>query len=151
MSTHAPAPRKLPNSIWAELRTAHASGLGLRELARNAGIPAGTVLARAQREGWTRQIQQARAIVTAPQDSPTVSPAHAAAVSMQERATRHVERMAGLVEKTLPHLEAMEPGAILDRVEDIDRLDKVARRSYGLDDEQQGQGGTGIAIQINIG
>ena len=42
MTTQAAAPRKLnrlPNSTWAELRTAHASGIGLRELARNAGIP----------------------------------------------------------------------------------------------------------------
>lgn len=151
MNTKHPAPRKLPNSTWAELKTAHASGIGLRELARNAGIPAGTVLARAKREGWTRQIQQARAIVTAPQDSPTVSPARAAAVSMQERATRHVERMAGIVEKTLPAVEAMQPGGILDRIEDIDRLDKIGRRAYGLTDEQQqGQGGF-FAIQINIG
>ena len=64
MNTTA-APRKLnrlPNSTWAELRTAHAIGIGLRELARNAGIPAGTVLARAKREGWTERVQSARTL-----------------------------------------------------------------------------------------
>ena len=49
-----------PNSTWAEIRTAYASGLGLRELARNMGIPAGTVLARSKREGWTQQIATAK-------------------------------------------------------------------------------------------
>jgi len=33
---------------------------GLREIARNMGIPAGTVLARSKREGWTQQIAQAK-------------------------------------------------------------------------------------------
>jgi hypothetical protein len=42
------------------MKTAYASGIGLRELARNMGIPEGTVLARSQREGWTRQIQIAK-------------------------------------------------------------------------------------------
>ena len=57
---------RLTNSDWAEIRTAHASGIGLRELARNMGIPAGTVLARSKREGWTRQIQTAKALACQP-------------------------------------------------------------------------------------
>jgi hypothetical protein len=40
-------------------KTAYAAGIGLRELARNMEIPAGTVLARAKREGWTQQIAAA--------------------------------------------------------------------------------------------
>ena len=149
MNTTAAVPRKLPSSTWGELRTAHASGLGLRELARNAGIPAGTVLARAKREGWTRQIQQARAIVPAAQNPPAV--ADAVAVTMQQRGQRHLQRMAGVVEKTLPHVETMEPGEVLDRVEDIDRLDKVARRTYGLDaHEAAGVVGLNILSAINI-
>jgi hypothetical protein len=35
-------------------------GIGLREIARNMGIPEGTVLARAKREGWTRDIRSLR-------------------------------------------------------------------------------------------
>ena len=45
-----------------QIKTAYASGIGLREIARNMGIPEGTVLARAQREGWTREIQNAKAL-----------------------------------------------------------------------------------------
>ena len=51
---------RIPASTWAEIRTAYASGIGLRELARNMGIPAGTVLARSKREGWTQQIAAAK-------------------------------------------------------------------------------------------
>jgi hypothetical protein len=43
--------RTIPNSTWAEIRTAYASGIGLREIARNMNIPEGTVLSRAKRDG----------------------------------------------------------------------------------------------------
>src|SRR2546430_16922228 len=40
------------SGLWEQIKTAYASGIGLREIARNIGSPAGTVLARANREGW---------------------------------------------------------------------------------------------------
>ena len=40
--------------------------------------------------------------------------------------------MANIVEKTMPRVEAMDPGAILDRVDDVEKLDKVARRTFGI-------------------
>jgi DNA invertase Pin-like site-specific DNA recombinase len=52
--------RTITNEIWEQIKTAYASGLGLREITRNTGIPEGTVLARAKREGWTQQIQNAK-------------------------------------------------------------------------------------------
>ena len=52
----------ITNETWQQIKTAHASGIGLRELARNAGVPEGTVLSRAKREGWMRQIQSAKAL-----------------------------------------------------------------------------------------
>ena len=48
--------RKITNETWNEIKTAYASGIGLRELSRNTGISPGTILSRAKREGWTRQI-----------------------------------------------------------------------------------------------
>ena len=51
------------NATWVEIRTAYASGIGLREIARNMGIPERTILARAKREAWTREIQNAKALV----------------------------------------------------------------------------------------
>ena len=54
--------RRISASTWAEIRTAYASGIGLREIARNMGIPAGTVLARSKRDEWTQQIAAAKLI-----------------------------------------------------------------------------------------
>jgi len=48
---------RISADVWEQIKTAYASGIGLRELGRNMGVPAGTVLARAKREGWTQQIQ----------------------------------------------------------------------------------------------
>jgi hypothetical protein len=97
------------------------------------GLPEGTVLARAKREGWTREIQSAKALAKR-EASPAVTPVQAVAASMQQRGERHVGRMANIVEKTLPHVEAMEPGAILDCIDDVDTLDKIGRRTFGLSD-----------------
>ena len=52
---------RIPASTWAEIRTAYASGIGLREIARNMGIPEGTVLARASRERGHATSRQQRA------------------------------------------------------------------------------------------
>src|SRR5436190_22990696 len=121
--------KRIPESTWAEIRTAYASGIGLREIARNMGISEGTVLARANREGWTQQIQSAKSLI---KREASVTPVEAVSASMQQRGERHLGRMANIVEKTMPHVEAMEPGAILDRVDDVERLDKVARRTFGI-------------------
>jgi DNA invertase Pin-like site-specific DNA recombinase len=41
---------RISSDVWQQVKTAYASGIGLREIARNMGIPAGTILARAKRE-----------------------------------------------------------------------------------------------------
>jgi hypothetical protein len=67
---------------------------------------------------------------------------------MQQRGERHLGRMANIVEKTVPHVEAMEPGAILDRIDDVETLDKVARRAYGISDGDAH--GDNVAVNIAI-
>ena len=104
------------------------------------GIPAGTVLARANREGWSRQRDNAKALVKREEAAKAITPFEAASASMQQRGERHLGCMANIVEKTMPHVEAMEPGAILDRVDDVEKLDKVARRTFGLNDDSPYQG-----------
>ena len=88
--------RTIPAETWEQVRTAHASGIGLREIARNMGLPAGTVLVKAKREGWTQAIATARANA-APAGPPAVTPADAAAVTMAQRAQRYTGRIAGVV------------------------------------------------------
>jgi hypothetical protein len=125
---------KISPERWEQIKTAHASGIGLREIARNMGLAEGTVLARAKREGWTQQIQSAAALAKREDASLTVTPVEAVAMSMQQRGERHLGRMANIVEKTVPHVEAMEPGAILDRIDDVETLDKIGRRTFGISD-----------------
>jgi hypothetical protein len=128
---------RISSERWEQIKTAHASCIGLREIARNMGIPEGTILSRAKREGWTRQIQNAKALVKCEETSTAVTPLEAVSASMQQRGERHIGRMANIVEKTVPHVEAMEPGAILDRVDDVETLDKIGRRTFGISDVKE--------------
>ena len=123
---------RLSKDTWDQIKAAYAAGIGLREIARKMNVPEGTVLARAKREGWTQQIQTAKALVKREEASLAITPVQAVAMSMQQRGERHLGRMANIVEKTMPHVEAMEPGAILDRVDAVEKLDKVARRTFGI-------------------
>src|SRR4030095_3133565 len=132
--------------VWQQVKTAYASGIGLREIARNMNIPEGTVLARAKREAWTRQIQNAKALAQREDTPPTITPTEAVAATMQQRGQRHVERMAGVTEKVLPHLEGMEPDEILSRVDQVEKLDKVARRTFGFDNNK----GQFVGLRLNV-
>jgi hypothetical protein len=135
--------RTIINETWEQVKTAYASGIGLRELARNTGIPPGTILSRAKREGWTREIQSAKALVKH-EDAIVATPAEAAAMSMQQRGERHVERMVGISERGVDHIETMDGSGILRSIDQIDRLDRIARRTLRLDDVEPGQ------ISLNV-
>jgi len=155
--------RQISVETWEQIKTAFASGIGLRELARNMGIPAGTVLARSKREGWTQQVAWAKLIERpelardlAKSDAiNAITPMQSAAITMHERAKRHVARMAGITDKVLPHLESMEPAEILDSARNLERFDYVARRNYRLENLPADTGplsisllGTHNAVQI---
>ena len=126
--------RTITNEIWDQVKTAFASGIGLREIARKMGISPGTILSRASREGWTGEIHSAKALVKR-EDAPVVSPLKAVAMTMQQRGERHVERMAGVSEKVLSHVESLEPDVILDQIDNVEKADRVARRTFGLNDD----------------
>ena len=128
---------KISSDVWEQVKTAYATGsIGLREIARNMGIPEGTVLARAKREGWTGEIKNAKALAKREHASPAVTPVQAVALSMQQRGERHVERMAGVSERGVDHVETMDGPEILKSVDGIDKLDKIGRRTFGLEDGQ---------------
>src|SRR5438552_17511541 len=85
---------RISSEGWEQIKTPYASGLGLREIARNMGIPEGTVLARAKGEGWTREIQSAKALAKR-EDALAATPIEAVAVLMQQRATRTCDGRSG--------------------------------------------------------
>jgi hypothetical protein len=82
----------------------------------------------------------AKALAKREDTAKAITPFEAASATMQQRGERHLGRMANIVEKTIPHVEAMEPGAILDRVDDVEKLDKVARRTFGISDDDDVHG-----------
>jgi hypothetical protein len=55
-------------------------------------------------------------------------------MSMQKGGERHVERMAGISERDVNHVETMDGSEILNSVDEIEKLDKVARRTFGIAD-----------------
>jgi hypothetical protein len=141
--------RMITRATWAEIRTAYASGIGLREIARNMNISEGTVLARAKREGWTREIQNAKALVKREDSALAVTPVEAVAATLAERGQRHLRRMAGVSEKAVDHIETMDGPEILNSVDQIEKLDKVARRTFRLDDNPLPAGFTLNTLNIN--
>jgi hypothetical protein len=90
----------------------------------------------AKREGWTREIQNAKALVKREDASLAVTAAEAVAMSMRQRRERHLERMAGVSERGVDHIETMDGPGIVRSIDQIDKLDKVARRTFHLDDIQ---------------
>ncbi len=121
--------------VWQQVKTAYASGIGLREIARSMGIPEGTILSRAKREGWTREIQSAKALAKREDSAPAVTATEAVAITMRQRGERHLSRMASVSERGVDHIETMQGSEILARVDQIEKLDKVARRTFGLSDD----------------
>jgi hypothetical protein len=120
---------------WEQIKTAYASGLGLREIARSMHVSENTVLSRAHREGWSGQVNDAKALAKRDDTAKAITPFEAASASMQKRGERHVERMAGISERGVDHTETMDGPEILNSVDQIEKLDKVARRTFGLKDD----------------
>jgi hypothetical protein len=139
--------RKITNEIWMQVETAYASGIGLREIARNMSISEGTVLSRAKREGWTRRIQSAKTLAKR-EDAVLATPVQAAAMTMQQRGERHLGRMAGVSERGVDHIETMDGPEILKSVDRIDKLDKIGRRTFGLDDAETHAHNTLVNVNI---
>jgi hypothetical protein len=127
--------RRISKATWEEIKTAYFSGIGLRELARNMKIPAATILARARREGWTRQAQAAKALASTQEKLPTV--ANAVAITMKQRGQKHLARMADTVDRIMRTVEQLDAAQLLDLIERVEKLDKIARRTYGLSENGQ--------------
>jgi len=120
-------------------------------------IPAGTVLARSKREGWTQRIAQAKLIERpelardlAKSDAiNAITPMQSAAITMQQRGQRYTERMAGVSERVLPHLETLPPNEILELARNVEQFDRFTRRNYGLENQPPPGGVLNLAILTN--
>jgi uncharacterized protein YjcR len=135
-------------NTWEQIKAAYAAGIGLREIARKMNVPEGTVLARAKREGWTQQIEAAKHAAALPQSN-AITPMQSIVAVMQERGERYRERIAGVSEKVVGHVEAMHPDEILSRSAQFEKIDTIARRTFGLNDAPCSQGSLSLNILTN--
>jgi hypothetical protein len=111
------------------------SGIGLRELARRAPCWLGPSANDGRRRFRLRKTQ-ARVV-------------QSNAITMQQRGERYTERMAGVREKVLPHLESMVPAEILERAREIELNDRWSRRNFGLDNRPPSGGMLNLAVLTN--
>ena len=108
------------------------------------------MLARAKREGWTQQIAAAKQAVALPQSNAiTPTPLQSIAAVMQERGERYRERVAGVSERVVGHVESMDPDEILSRSAQFEKIDTIARRTFGLNDASSSQGCLSLNILTN--
>ena len=73
-------------------------------------------------------------------------PGSALPPTRQERGERYRERMADVSEKVVTHLASMDADSILTRGAQIEKIDAVARRTFGLDIPAPGSG----AVNLNV-
>jgi hypothetical protein len=138
----------ISTEVWQQIKAGYAAGIGLREIARKMNVPEGTVLARAKREGWTQQIAAAKQAVASTQSN-AITPMQSIAAVMQERGERYRERIAGVSERVVGHVESMDPDEILSRSAQFEKIDTIARRTFGLNETPPGQGSLTLSVLTN--
>jgi len=138
----------LSRDTWEQIKAGYAAGIGLREIARKMNVPEGTVLARAKRERWTQQIHAAKQAAALTQSN-AITPLQSIAAVTHERGERYRERMAGVSERLVGHIEAMCPDEILTRSAQFEKIDTIARRTFGLNEAASGQGTLTLSVLTN--
>jgi hypothetical protein len=138
----------LSRDTWEQIKAGYAAGIGLREIGRKMKVSEGTVLARAKRERWTQQIEAAKHAAALTQSN-AITPMQSIAAVMQERGERYRERIAGVRERVVGHIEAMCPDEILSRSAQFEKIDTIARRTFGLNEAPPAQGCLSLNILTN--
>lgn len=139
-----PKRKRLPETVWRELRTAHAAGCGLRELARNAGVCESTLLNRSRREQWSADVQRARTLLpAAPAD---INPALAAA-SIFEKDNRETKRALSRYARRAAHAAAEhdDPLAVAQQVRHVTA---VASAVHGWEGSEKESSGVHVNVAI---
>lgn len=128
--------RQRHNADWPGIRLMYATGVSIDKLAEKTGIPRGTIANRSVREAWEEDRVKLRMLEDAARDKSIKLLA-----TMPERAKDWVSRVAAQSDKSLTIIEKepMENLRDVTRVTSaLDHVDKVARRSLGLDEENAG-------------
>lgn len=134
---------RYPAEMWAEARTAYAAGLTLRGIADKFGMPAGTMLARAKREGWTREIEKAKAIM--PQQSSAIIPGNAMASAFAELGQKSRLALGKGLCKAATHVGSLEGAEIVAQADKVSSLAKASTTVFGWG---QGSGTPTLRLEL---
>ena len=127
---------RISADVWQQIRTAYASGIGLREIARNMNIPEGTVLARAKREAWSKQISDAKSLAKRNDTPPAVTPMEAVAVTLNERKDKSRLHLSKYVVDASKR--ASDSGGNLDIAQDVRHVSAVSAHLWPQDQPKIG-------------
>jgi hypothetical protein len=68
---------------------------------------------------------------------------------MQERGERYRERVAGISERVVGHVESMDPDEILTCSAQFEKIDTISRRNFGLNEAPPTQESLSLNILTN--
>lgn len=134
---------------WNTARALYLRGDTLEQVAQRLGVKVATVRQRAARYSWKRD-------AVAVTDSVSHAVTSSVTLSLQERAAKWSEQVAGIVEKHLGFVANKDPGALkLNEVETLTRIlgntDATARRTFGLDKPDSArQAAVGVKVNLRI-
>lgn len=131
-------PAKLPVD-YNEIRSAYCKGMTLADLAKEYNVPYGALRARASREKWTASVTNVNARIH-----------QSVTEKLASSASQWVTKIDSFVHASL---EKLDPSKLNLRdlalaVGVAETADRMARRTYGLDREQQARSGT--LVQVNV-
>ncbi|MEI6070331.1 MAG: hypothetical protein WCS31_00945 [Verrucomicrobiae bacterium] len=127
-------PVPLDTARLASARESVLAGLTIREASDRFGLNYEAAKRRASREGWMtparvrREVAQVRLQTSA-------AAAQAVAATLAERGQAYLGKLASVSEKFASRAESMTPEELLTRARSIETLDKVARRTFALNDD----------------
>ena len=118
----------------AAARESVLAGLTIREASDQFGLNYEAVKRRASREGWTTPGRVRREAAQARLQTSTAA-TQAVASTLAERGQAYLGKLASVSEKFASKAVSMPPEELLNRARSIETLDKVARRTFALNDE----------------
>ena len=139
--------RLISKEVWQQIKTGYAAGIGLREIARNMHVPEGTVLARANREGWTQQIAAAKqASASSQSNAITPSPLQSIAAVMAELGGKTKIGFAKAAHKVARHCAAEDADVLMDKSQSARHWSAIAGTVHGWNNERS----AGSSLNLNV-
>ena len=121
-----------------QLQEAFRAGSGLKDLCEANNLDLNSILKQAKLENWSKPKPSPKPIKVREENDDRVSPI--------ERGHKYTKRLSETLSDVLDYLEDCTPQELLSQIDNVEKMDRILRRSYGLDREIQG----GPTLNVNI-